>query len=267
MPGGMPLPPEMTYADRSLQPALPESFSRPVNKGISFPPFDPIKIQEMDEIIDRLPKLPLVLQSHDVNHHDWIRLTQVNESLYILSFYFISLRPKDLSLAWAGKMPIPPERAGNPPKRSNIVIELLHAWNTAFFLPRGVEVILYKGSVRFSGPRAGIADLPFKHDEEDSDDDSTTSSESDSEDEPYNPQVAGLYGNAYPTSTAYASEASEARRRRREEKKRRRKEKRMKRKQREREKKYSLYVSYVPVGMQSGSGMPGRYPASRPGGY
>ncbi|KAF8631278.1 hypothetical protein AX15_002604 [Amanita polypyramis BW_CC] len=248
MPGGMPLP-ETVYTDRSLQPTVPECFSRAVNPGVAFPPFDPIRVQDMDEFLDHLPKLPLVVQTHDVNHHDWIRLVQ------------------DLSLAWGGKMPIPPERAANPPKRSSIAAELLHAWNTAFFLPRGVEVVLYKGSIRFSGPKAGIADLPYKHDEDDSDD-STTTSESDPEDEPHHLQSVGLYGGAYPTPTpmqAYASEANEARRRRHEERRRRRKERRLKRKQREREKKYSLYVTYVPVAIQSG--MPGRYPGSRPGGY
>jgi len=243
MPGPMSLPSEASF-DRH-QPTVPDCFTRGVNPTLSFPAFDPIKIQEMDEFFERLPKLPLVLQSHDVTHHDWIRLTQ------------------DLSLTWANKMPIPPERAANPPKRASVVAELLHSWNSAFFMPRGVEVVLYKGSARFSGPKAGIADLPVGKDDDESTD-SDSSSESSSEDEHYHnhPQPAGLYGGGYPVpsvpSSAYASESNESRRRRREEKKRRRKEKRMKRKQREREKKYTLYVTYV-------SAMPGDYPAPRRG--
>ncbi|KAF8738149.1 hypothetical protein AX14_011735 [Amanita brunnescens Koide BX004] len=246
MPGGMPLPPEASF-DRH-QPTIPDCFSRPLNTTHSYPAFDPIKIQEMDEFLERLPKLPLVLQSHDVTHHDWIRLTQ------------------DLSLTWSGKMPVPPERAANPPKRANVVAELLHAWNTSFFMPRGAEVVLYKGSTRFSGSKAGITDLPNKHDEDDSDDSESSSEESSEDEHFHNPQPVGLYGGAYAMPSApssiYSSESSEGRRRRREEKKRRRKEKRMKRKQREREKKYSLYVTY-----KSASPMPGGYPAPRSGVY
>jgi hypothetical protein len=81
MPGAMPLPSEAF--DRH-QPTVPDCFTRGVNPALSFPAFDPIKIQEMDEFLERLPKLPLVLQSHDVNHHDWIRLTQVDVFLYII---------------------------------------------------------------------------------------------------------------------------------------------------------------------------------------
>jgi len=236
----------------SGQPTVPESFSRPVNSTLPFPQFESIKIQDMDDFLERLPKLPLVMQPHDVSHHDWIRLTQ------------------DLSLAWAGKMPIPPERAANPPSRANVVAELLNAWNTAFFLPRAVEVVLYRGNIRYTGPRAGISDLPRSLDDDDDDDSTTPSSEESSEDEPFYgapPQSIGLYGNPYAvpaTHPHYAAEVSDARRKRHEEKvekKRRRKERRMKRKQRAREKKFSLYVAYMP------GPMPGSYPSSRPGGY
>ena len=90
MPGGMPLPPEASF-DRHNQPSLPECFGRPMNTGLAFPAFDPIKIQEMDEFLERLPKLPLVLQSHDVTHHDWIRLTQVDIRLYILGTIWLTV--------------------------------------------------------------------------------------------------------------------------------------------------------------------------------
>jgi len=219
-----------------------------VNNALPYPPFDAIKIQDMDDFLGRLPKLPMILQPHDVNHHDWIRLTQ------------------DLSLAWAGKMPIPPERSAIPPRRANVVAELLHAWNTAYFLPRSVEVVLYKGNIRYSGPKAGIADLPHNRGEEDDDEDSSSpSSEDSSSDEPFYgapQQSTGVYGSPYglpPTHPHYAAEVHEARRKRREEKaerKRRRREKRMKRKQREREKKYSLYIVYTGT-------MPGGFPAAR----
>ncbi|SRR6266550_284153 len=164
-------------------------------------------------------------------------------------------------MTWANKMPVPPERAANPPRRASVVAELLHSWNSAFFMPRGVEIVLYKGSARFSGPKAGITDLPIGKDDESTDSDS--SSESSSEEEPYrNSPPANPYGGGYQVPSVYSSDSNESRRRRREEKKRRRKEKRMKRKQREREKKYSLYVTYMPP-----SAMSGVYSAPRPGVY
>jgi hypothetical protein len=47
-------------------------------------------------------------------------------------------------------MPVPPEKVVGSPEREHVVVELLQAWNTAFFLPRGVELVLYKDDVRFS---------------------------------------------------------------------------------------------------------------------
>ncbi|KAF8351181.1 hypothetical protein F5887DRAFT_1068925 [Amanita rubescens] len=237
MPGGMPLPTEASF-DRN-QPTVPDCFTRGVNTALSFPAFDPIKIQEMDEFLERLPKLPLVLQSHDVNHHDWIRLTQVDMLLTCLLLGLIKC------LFHRRERRTHPDAQASSP-------ELLHSWNSAFFMPRGVEVVLYKGSARFSGPKAGITDLPIGKDDESTDSDS--SSESSSEEETYrNSPPGGLYGGGYPAAppSAYSSESNESRRRRREEKKRRRREKRMKRKQREREKKYSLYVTYVPPSAMS----------------
>ncbi|KAF8639625.1 hypothetical protein AX17_000890 [Amanita inopinata Kibby_2008] len=250
--------PDMPFMDKYNQPLVPDCFSRHVNTTHPFAPFDPIKIQDMDDFLERLPRLPRVLQSHDVSHHDWVRMVQ------------------DLSLAWAGKMPIPPERATNPPKRANIVTELLDTWNTAFFLPRGVEVVLYKGAVRYSGPKAGIADLPLSHNDDGDDDESTTSSEEESDDDPYYgaSHGVGLYGANYsrpPAAPGYAAEVMEARRRRREERverKRRRREKRLRRKQRARDKKFILFTSCVPMGIHSS--MPGGFPAlhgGHSGGY
>jgi hypothetical protein len=57
--------------------AAPEGFSRPVNAAQPYTPFDPMKIQDMDAFLDNIPKMPLVLQPHDVYHSDWIRFMQV----------------------------------------------------------------------------------------------------------------------------------------------------------------------------------------------
>jgi hypothetical protein len=55
----------------------PEGFSRPPNQSQSFTPFEPMKIQDMDEFFEVIPRMPLVLQTHDTFHEDWIRVMQV----------------------------------------------------------------------------------------------------------------------------------------------------------------------------------------------
>jgi hypothetical protein len=56
---------------------IPEAFGRPVNAAQPYTPFETMKIQEMDSFLDIIPRMPLVLQPHDVFHEDWIRLMQV----------------------------------------------------------------------------------------------------------------------------------------------------------------------------------------------
>jgi hypothetical protein len=69
-PGGYP-------AQQQEQLAAPEGFSRPINAAQPYTPFDTMKIQDMDAFLDNMPKMPLVLQPHDVYHSDWIRFMQV----------------------------------------------------------------------------------------------------------------------------------------------------------------------------------------------
>jgi hypothetical protein len=68
-PGGFP-------AEQQQLPA-PDAFSRPVNAAQPYTPFETIKIQNMDDFVDKMPKMPLVLQPHDVYHEDWIRFMEV----------------------------------------------------------------------------------------------------------------------------------------------------------------------------------------------
>jgi len=170
----------------------------------------------MEQFYDHIPRMPLVLDTHDVYHQDWIRFMN------------------DLALAWAGKMPIPEFSRGPPPKRSTLVSDLIDLWNTNFFLTRRVEVVLYKGRERRSGPNAGTTDhhLPG-FGESSSDDSSSESSESDSDSDRY-------YGRG--------TDLTDSRRRRKEkeEKKKRKKEKRQRQKAKEREKIYALYLTYLP---------------------
>lgn len=72
--GGMPLaggePPRM------LPP--PDGFSRPANLAQSYTFFDTMKIQDMDDYYENMPRMPKVLVPHDVYHEDWIRFNQVH---------------------------------------------------------------------------------------------------------------------------------------------------------------------------------------------
>jgi hypothetical protein len=175
-----------------------------------------MKVQEMEQFYDQIPRMPLVLETHDVYHQDWIRFMN------------------DLALAWAGKMPIPEFSRGPPPKRSTLIADLIDLWNSSFFITRRVEVVLFKGRERRSGANAGAIDynLPgLVHPDFSSD--SSSESTSDSGSEPH--RYAG-YGRGVDP---------ESRRRRKEEKRRRKKEKKLRKKAKELEKTYALYLTYV----------------------
>jgi hypothetical protein len=145
----------------------------------------------------------------------------------------------DITLAWTGRLPVPP--GSRLPRPSTAVADLVELWNAQFFTARSVEIVLYKGRERRTGPDAGMLD-DLALETEDLSSESSESSESESDDG---------------SDTGYgAYDRREARRARRAarkaEKKRRRKEKKMRRKAREQEKRYSLYVTYLapshPVG-------------------
>ena len=63
--------------------STPEAFSRPANAAQSYTPFNIMKIQEMEQFYDQIPRMPLVLETHDVYHQDWIRFMNV----CLLCFY------------------------------------------------------------------------------------------------------------------------------------------------------------------------------------
>jgi hypothetical protein len=220
-----------------MQLAAPEAFSRPPNAAQPYTPFNVMRVQDMDDFYDQIPRMPLVLDTHDVYHQDWIRF--MNVSGYGSTFWFIAHSPlQDLALAWAGKMPIPEfTKVGIPPKRSTLVADLINLWNDSFFRARRVEVVLYKGRERRSGPHTGNVDshLPVPVFDFDSDMSDSSSSSSESEDE----------GNYYGRGMDLA-ESKRRRREMKEEKKRRKKEKKLRKKVKERERQYSLYLTYVP---------------------
>jgi hypothetical protein len=76
--GGAPLEPQM------LPP--PDGFSRPANLAQSYTFFDTMKIQDMDDFYDNMPRMPKVLVPHDVYHEDWIRFIQVGFTRFFSFF-------------------------------------------------------------------------------------------------------------------------------------------------------------------------------------
>ncbi|KAJ4472197.1 hypothetical protein J3R30DRAFT_3298924 [Lentinula aciculospora] len=233
MPGGMSphMSSMMAGAPSTGTLAAPECFSRPINAAHPYTPFEPMKIQDMDLFLESSPRMPVVLQTHDVYSTDWTRLMD------------------DIAMGWAGRLPIPGTSInGRPPKRATLVAKLIELWNHSFFERRGVELVLYKGRERRSGPQYGAVDIP----QDEYDDDSSSSSSSDSESSRENDQpLAGFYGG-------YPSDMPDARQRRhaaKAEKRRRKKEKKYRRRQRE--KRYTLWLSCLPQGGPGGAGSAG----------
>lgn len=76
-PGAYPGSAQSPNADQGMLPA-PEGFSRPPNAAQSYTNFETMKIQDMEEFLEQIPRMPLVLVPHDVYHEDWIRLMTVS---------------------------------------------------------------------------------------------------------------------------------------------------------------------------------------------
>ncbi|KAF5364368.1 hypothetical protein D9756_000792 [Leucocoprinus leucothites] len=246
VPGGM-----LPDAGQQLLP--PEGFSRHVSPNLSYAPFNTTKIQDMEEFVlaSHLPRMPVVLKSHDVYPEDWLRLMT------------------DLRLAWSGRLPVPSDnRSGQPPRRTTLAADLVDLWNTSFFFPRGVEVVLYKGRQRRSGPRVGTIDNGLPEDDSDNSGSEEDEEDDESELEEYLARNAAAYRHQPDFDPVVI-----ARRRReaKEEKRRARREKEAKRKAKakEKEKIYALYITYAPPSgaAHTSSGMPGGYPAVPTTGY
>ncbi|KAJ6516156.1 hypothetical protein C8R45DRAFT_959104 [Mycena sanguinolenta] len=219
--------------------AAPDGFSRPINAAQAFTPFEKMKVQDMDSIVDNPPRMPAVLQPHDVYPSDWNRMMQ------------------DLCLAWTGRLPAP----GRPQKKTHLAAELIDMWNISFFFPRGVEVVLYKGRERRTGPSAGVVDIQLYDEDEESTSSSSSSDDSDSDSGKF-PPAAYMYGQqqAFIPGQGSMAQVIEQRNRRREvraDKKRRRKEKKARRKEKAREKRFALYLTCVPPGGPAAAGYGG----------
>jgi len=67
----------------------PDGFSRPANLAQSYTFFDTMKIQDMDDFYDNMPRMPKVLVPHDVYHEDWIRFIQVCLSGFLVCIIWV----------------------------------------------------------------------------------------------------------------------------------------------------------------------------------
>ncbi|KAG6832879.1 hypothetical protein H0H92_004763 [Tricholoma furcatifolium] len=252
-------PATVPFAGNPAQPphqlAAPEGFSRPVNGSHAFTPFDIMKIQDMERFWSEVPRMPNVLNTHDVFEEDWRRLMQ------------------DMALAWAGRLPV--EQEGPAAQRTAIIGDLIDLWNQSFFLIRGIELVLFRGKERRTGRYAGTIerDLPYLEEPDDyisSEDESSDDSDSDLD------YGSGRFQHAYGDPHQTLSEVFEEGRRRKEQKlarkaerKRKRQEKHRRRREKYRARKYALYMTYVPTSVTAGNnyGGHGGYPTPGGAGY
>lgn len=132
--------PIITFDREPMSDSSPHPFTRLPDATQAYTPFSIIRIQGMDQFSGQIPSMPSVLDTHDVHHQDW------------------STFMNNISLAWMEKLPLPEFARGCPPPRSSIVADVINLWNNSFFLPRQVEVVLYKGCERRSGRHPGTVD-------------------------------------------------------------------------------------------------------------
>ncbi|KAI0676956.1 hypothetical protein C8Q78DRAFT_1179942 [Trametes maxima] len=209
---------------------VPEGFARPPNRAQPYTHFEIMKIQDLDGLLETMPRMPAVLVPHDVYHEDWIRLMQ------------------DLTAAWAGKLPVPQYTVdGRPPKRSTLVADVIDLWNASFFRARNVEMVLYKGRERRSGRMAGTVDMSLPgYDEYDVSSPSESSDGEDDSAEERHRERYGAYGGVYGRQAeAELREVRRARRERKAERKKRKMEKKVRRRAKELERTYSIYLQCI----------------------
>jgi hypothetical protein len=93
--------PSTAMGGESLQLAAPEAFSRPPNAAQPYTPFNVMRVQDMDDFYDQIPRMPLVLDTHDVYHQDWIRF--MNARCYRYIFSLIAHSPSLGSCSFVGR--------------------------------------------------------------------------------------------------------------------------------------------------------------------
>ena len=154
------------------------------------------------------------------------------------------------------------------PRRSTLAVDLINLWNNSFFFNRGVELMLYKGRERRTGPQTGYIDNHLPYYDVDDELSSSSSSERDYR------HVPSPYGRPGNNQTAEMREAKLHHYEAKEE----RRHRRAKRKAKARDKTYTVYIGCsargppLPSGYAAGAQtMPAGYAPGMPliggGGY
>ena len=140
-----------------------------------------------------------------------------------------------------------------------LVADLVDLWNGSFFIPRGVELVLYRGKERRTGQLVGTIDRDVPNFDESDDNLSLTDSD-DLSDDSASDYAPGRYNSHGRTNLQDPlAEVFEIGRQRRAaakaERKRRRQEKQRRRRERKRERKYWLCMTSVQVPILTGGYM------------
>ncbi|CAE6512444.1 unnamed protein product [Rhizoctonia solani] len=184
---------------------------RELNRAQPFTAFEEFfLVEDLSELMQpQPPPLPAALVPHDVMAEEWDRCMQG----------LISLTSQALQSSRSSSL--------------DGLIDLVTQWNTTFFLPRGVDISIYKGNSRRSGPAMNVRSTLRSYDESESESESSSSSSSstsESEDDRY-----------------FSSARREQKTAKRAERKARRKERHRRRRARRRQRSVSIRVRAVPI--------------------
>ncbi|KAG8715425.1 hypothetical protein FRC11_004204 [Ceratobasidium sp. 423] len=184
---------------------------RELNRAQPFTAFEEFfLVEDLRELMQpQPPPLPAALVPHDVMAEEWDRCMQG----------LISQTSQALQSSRSSAL--------------DPLIELITQWNTTFFLPRGVDISVYKGNSRRSGPPMNHPSTLRAYDESESESESSSSSStssSESEEDRY-----------------FSSARREQKAARRAERKARRKERHRRRRARRRQRSASIRIRAVPI--------------------
>ncbi|KAF8742971.1 hypothetical protein RHS02_03008, partial [Rhizoctonia solani] len=184
---------------------------RELNRAQPFTAFEEFfLVEDLRELMQpQPPPLPAALVPHDVMAEEWDRCMQG----------LISLTSQALQSSRSGAL--------------DPLVDLITQWNTTFFLPRGVDISIYKGNSRRSGPATNFPSALRSYEESESESTSSSSSSSESSDS----------GD----DRYFSSARREQRAAKRAERKARRKEKARRRRARRRQRAASIRIRAVPL--------------------
>ncbi|CAE6448808.1 unnamed protein product [Rhizoctonia solani] len=184
---------------------------RELNRAQPFTAFEEFfLVEDLRELMQpQPPPLPAALVPHDVMAEEWDRCMQG----------LISLTSQALQSSRSSAI--------------DPLVDLVTQWNTTFFLPRGVDISIYKGNSRRSGPAMNLPSALRTYDESESESESESSSSSESsesEDDRY-----------------FSSARREQKAAKRAERKARRKERHRRRRARRRQRSVSIRIRAIPL--------------------